>query len=68
MRNWFRAFRIERDESNMPVRLVWSGDYPRQSIQTLHYLACPRCGSKRVTNQRCLDCWWSATDVGEAQG
>ena len=53
----FRSYTIERDEKGLPYRMVWNGDYVRASVT---YINCPKCGSRRMVQNRCLDCWCDA--------
>ena len=56
-----RSYDIERDQDGMPCRLLWNGDFVRTSVT---YLACPRCGSNRMQDNRCLSCWHDARNEG----
>lgn len=49
-----RRYRIERDADGLPTRLVWLGDF----VPGPELSACPRCGSARWLDRRCLDCWY----------
>lgn len=53
----FRSYAIERDEQGLPTRMIWQGDYVRASVA---YTACPKCHSRRMHDNRCLDCWHDA--------
>lgn len=52
-KGFFRAYEIERDEDGMPIRLFWAGD----TVPGPELIACPKCGSTRWQDRRCLDCW-----------
>ena len=52
-------WRIERDERGQPTRLVWGRVEPPIVVPLT---GCPRCGSGRLFDGRCLDC--SEGDVG----
>lgn len=59
MRNFRRAYAFERDESRMPFRMIWLGDFKRVPVD---YVTCPKCpDSPRLVQGRCLVCWgdWS---------
>lgn len=51
----FRSYRIERDASGLPCRLIWQGDYRRVVVM---YETCPTCqSSPTLVDGRCLTCW-----------
>ncbi len=50
---------IERDDFGVPRRLVWLGAEYRAT--PIIYTACPRCHSKHVLQNTCLNCWWKDT-------
>jgi hypothetical protein len=36
-------------------------------VNTLLRMTCPRCGSRRLANGSCLDCWWLDGDWQEGR-
>lgn len=53
----FRSYTIERDSDGLPNRMIWNGDYVRASVT---FTACPKCDSRRIVDNRCLNCWHDA--------
>jgi hypothetical protein len=57
-----RRYHIERDDSGLPCRMVWLGDFIRASVT---YTTCPKCSSSRMVDNRCLNCWHDARNTYE---
>jgi len=52
-RGFHRHYEVERDGDGLPRRMLWLGD----SVPGPELTACPKCGSSRWADRRCLDCW-----------
>jgi ribosomal protein L32 len=54
-----RRYAFERGPDGNVSAMIWLGDFVFER-SAITYRECPRCGSERMAQNRCLTCWHEA--------